>query len=601
MSFSDQFKGKVIAITGAAQGIGYTTALLLASRGASLSLADIQSSTLDEAKDSILSQYTSIKVFSQVVDVRSAEQVETWIKATVSHFGRLDGAANIAGIVPRSIGSDAGLMENTSPDEWDSCLGVNLTGVMHCMKYELRVIAEDSAIVNASSIAGLVGREKNGIYTATKHGVVGLTRSAAKEVALAALTTAAYASLGTPDKSCRLLAPVDVAGSLGFNYTDDCVPSTGRLSSYMIYVDFPDAEANDTTKSLYDVFFPDAIDWFETASYGKLQLEVDTALEGGFARMPQAADSYHFQRGMSGLELVTYVQDAIDAHFDQIGTIPVVDVLYVVATRRATSITYSPSMGYTFTDPSGSILANKTAAFGYDSYDYYGFKVLNHETGHALCLPDLYPLAGGETREYVGTWDMMGTIVGPSPDFFAWNKYRLGWIEEDEVDCVEDDGTTRHELTPVSSDEAGVKAVIIRHSDTRVLVAEARSNTGVDENARRSGVLVYSVDTEIQTGQGGIIVYDGNPNTGSSRYGTQGDVKSDAALSLEDGEQEIYVEDFDVKVKIMESDGPGFQIEVRKGEEAVEEDEDGLLLQTVAVKPAVVATRTQPEKQPLVT
>ncbi|KAG9258497.1 ABA4 protein [Emericellopsis atlantica] len=182
MSFSDQFKGKVIAITGAAQGIGYTTALVLASRGASLSLADIQSSTLDKARDTILSQCTSIKVFSQVVDVRSAEQVESWIKATVSHFGRLDGAANIAGIVPRSIGSDAGLVENISPDEWDSCLGVNLTGVMHCMKYQLRVMAEDSAIVNASSIAGLVGREKDSIYTATKHGVIGLTRSAAKEV-----------------------------------------------------------------------------------------------------------------------------------------------------------------------------------------------------------------------------------------------------------------------------------------------------------------------------------------------------------------------------------------------------------------------------------
>ncbi|KAG9258496.1 uncharacterized protein F5Z01DRAFT_643405 [Emericellopsis atlantica] len=392
--------------------------------------------------------------------------------------------------------------------------------------------------------------------------------------ALAALATAAHASLGTSDKSCRLPAPSDVDGSLGFNYTDDCAPSTGTLSSYMIYVDFPDAKANDTTESLYDVFFPDAIDWFETASYGKLQLEVDTALEGGFARMPQAADSYHFQRGMSGWDLVTYVQDAIDAHFDQVGMIPVVDVLYIVATRRATSITYSPSLGYPFTDPSGSLLTNKIAAFGFDSYDYYGSKVLNHETGHALCLPDLYPLAGGETGEYVGTWDMMGTIVGPSPDFFAWSKYRLGWIGEDEVDCVEDYGTTRHELIPVSSDKAGVKAVIIRHSDTKVLVAEARSDTGVDENACRSRVLVYSVDTKVQTGQGGIIVYDGNPKTGSPLCVGQGDVKSDAALSLEDGEQEIYVEDFGVKVKIIESDGPGFQIEVRKGEEAVEEDED---------------------------
>lgn len=178
----NQFQDKVVALTGAAQGIGLATALVLASRGASLSLADVQAQTLDQAKATILAANPSTKITTATVDVRNAEQVEAWIRHTVSHFGRLDGAANIAGVVPKSIGSDAGLMVNIDPSEWDFALAVNTTGVMQCMKYELREMKEGASVVNVSSIAGLQGREKNGIYTASKHAVIGLTRSAAKEV-----------------------------------------------------------------------------------------------------------------------------------------------------------------------------------------------------------------------------------------------------------------------------------------------------------------------------------------------------------------------------------------------------------------------------------
>lgn len=178
----NQFQGKIIAITGAAQGIGLATATVLAGRGASLSLADVQATALAAAKESILSKTPSAEILTCVVDVRSADQVSCWVSETVSHFGRLDGAANIAGVVPKSIASDAGLVENIDFGEWEFCMAVNMTGVMHCMKYQLAVMREGSSMVNASSIAGLIGREKNGIYTASKHAVTGLSRSAAKEV-----------------------------------------------------------------------------------------------------------------------------------------------------------------------------------------------------------------------------------------------------------------------------------------------------------------------------------------------------------------------------------------------------------------------------------
>lgn len=106
--------------------------------------------------------------------------VESWIEETVKHFGHLDGAANIAGVIPKSIG--VGVLSEQDFTEWDFVISVNLTGVMHCLRAQLKTMSENGAIVNASSIAGLQGRPNNSSYSASKHGVIGLMRSAAKEV-----------------------------------------------------------------------------------------------------------------------------------------------------------------------------------------------------------------------------------------------------------------------------------------------------------------------------------------------------------------------------------------------------------------------------------
>lgn len=179
MSPIHSFAGKVIAITGAASGIGLCTAHLLARRGAKLSLADLQNEGLQKARTDIQSEYnTEVLVFP--LDVRRYDQVGEWLAETVKQFGGLDGAANLAGVIPRSIG--IGALENQDFDEWSFVLSINLTGVMHCMRAQLKAIRDGGAIVNASSIAGLQGRPGNSSYSASKHGVLGLTRSAAKEV-----------------------------------------------------------------------------------------------------------------------------------------------------------------------------------------------------------------------------------------------------------------------------------------------------------------------------------------------------------------------------------------------------------------------------------
>jgi NAD(P)-dependent dehydrogenase (short-subunit alcohol dehydrogenase family) len=171
--------GKVVAITGGASGIGLATAHLLASRGATLSLADVSEDGLQAASSAIRTKH-NVEILTFALDVRNAQQVDNWIQKTVEKFGKLDGSANIAGVIPKAIGTKG--IVDMDEEDWAFVIGVNLTGVMHCMRAQMRAISDGGSIVNAASIAGLTGRPNNAAYAASKHGVIGLTKSAAKEI-----------------------------------------------------------------------------------------------------------------------------------------------------------------------------------------------------------------------------------------------------------------------------------------------------------------------------------------------------------------------------------------------------------------------------------
>ena len=174
------FEGKVVCITGAGSGIDLATAKVLASRGAKLALAEIKEATLEKAVSEIKAATLGVEVIGTVVDVSKHDSVDSWIAETVKHFGRLDGAANVAGVEGKNgVFADFVDMKN---EEWDFIISINLTGVMYCLRAELRVMEKGAAIVNVASIAGLMGRPGIGAYSASKHGVVGMTRGAAKEV-----------------------------------------------------------------------------------------------------------------------------------------------------------------------------------------------------------------------------------------------------------------------------------------------------------------------------------------------------------------------------------------------------------------------------------
>lgn len=177
---STKFEGKVIALTGGASGIGLETSKMLASRGATVCIADLQESALAAVVTSI--EAAGGKASSTVLNVRDREAVEAWIESIISKYGKLDGAANLAGVIGKQIGIAS--IEDIEDDDWDFILGVNMNGVLNCMRAEIKALTKlghGGSIVNAASVAGILGLEKNGAYIASKHAVVGLTRAAAKE------------------------------------------------------------------------------------------------------------------------------------------------------------------------------------------------------------------------------------------------------------------------------------------------------------------------------------------------------------------------------------------------------------------------------------
>jgi NAD(P)-dependent dehydrogenase (short-subunit alcohol dehydrogenase family) len=172
------FAGKVIFVTGAAGGIGRATALAFAREGASVVVADVSEQANQETARMI--EEAGGRALAIRCDVRRTEDVKAALDKTIETFGRLDAAFNNAGVeqLPKA-------MADVTEEEWNRIIGIDLTGVFLCMKYEIPLMLKQGggAIVNTSSGAGVKGFKDQAAYVAVKHGVIGLTKAAALDYA----------------------------------------------------------------------------------------------------------------------------------------------------------------------------------------------------------------------------------------------------------------------------------------------------------------------------------------------------------------------------------------------------------------------------------
>lgn len=176
-------EGKTALITGGARGIGRAAALLFAKEGAHVVVSDMSSQAADETAAEIKAQGGD--VISIGGDVSEADDVEAIIQTAIDTFGSLDCACNNAGIAPYQVEAAGKNLADWSEEAFDRMIAVNLKGVWLCMRAELKQMLGNGggAIVNTASIAGLAGIRTSSAYVAAKHGVVGLTKTAAIEYA----------------------------------------------------------------------------------------------------------------------------------------------------------------------------------------------------------------------------------------------------------------------------------------------------------------------------------------------------------------------------------------------------------------------------------
>ncbi|GAB92557.1 SDR family NAD(P)-dependent oxidoreductase [Gordonia rhizosphera] len=172
---------KVVLITGAAGGIGRATATLAAAEGASLLLSDLSADGLADTVDHVRAQGGN--VIGVAADLTVRADVDALVAAAVDHYGRLDGAFNNAGVSGGQIGQGDRRVGEWDEHKFDLAIAVNLKATWLCLRAELSQMEAQGggAIVNTASLAGLTGFKRTAGYSAGKHGVIGLTKTAALE------------------------------------------------------------------------------------------------------------------------------------------------------------------------------------------------------------------------------------------------------------------------------------------------------------------------------------------------------------------------------------------------------------------------------------
>lgn len=329
------------------------------------------------------------------------------------------------------------------------------------------------------------------------------------------------------------------------------LPTVGAVKTIVLFADFPDVPAVQTPEEALSIISPEAEKFFNDISYGKMTW----TLEPHFVWLRLSQPSAHYGEAIGSYEgHMQFIQEAVDIA-DADVDFSTADSVVVMVPPEATAVGYGPAFGavagegYT---ADGKVFSNGVTS-GAD-VPAWGFLWLNHETGHTMGLPDLYAYQYDsanydDQHRFVGGFGLMGYIDGSAPEFFAFERWQLGWLDDSQIVC-QPEGEQTITITPIEI-AGGVKAVMVPISDSKVVVIESRRPIGYDESLVKLGALVYTVDTSIYSGEGTLIVY---PILENDLYREQS--------PLANGES-IIVENVTITVTGSTADGDTVQVTIK--------------------------------------
>ncbi|MFI1969648.1 M6 family metalloprotease domain-containing protein [Streptomyces cinnamoneus] len=350
--------------------------------------------------------------------------------------------------------------------------------------------------------------------------LLALAPPAASRAGTAHAAAARATTTGRPSGPCALRTRTRGV-SEGSRTPRGFAPSSGTVRAVTFFVDFPDARARLSPRQRYAEFFPAVADYYRTSSYGRLDYRSTPVLR--WIHMARPYRSYGITRGTAfdphrddgyhaiTREILAATGRSVDfRHYDLINVLAAPNA-GPPATRDVRSVTFAGAPTGLRTHD-GAHVKNVTFIWSRQTGDS-PYRVLTHENAHSFGLPDLYYAAGGGgTRAPVGHWDPMAEDWGPSNDFLAWHKWKLGWLAPAQVHCLTRPGTRTVVLSP-TSERGGPKLAVVPLSRTHALTLEARAPGRLDHAVCRPGVLITTVATHLPSGAGPVRAADATPGS----------------------------------------------------------------------------------------